>query len=183
MTNTREIILTLQEVYEERKRQGNPISYDQILSKIVENGDHPIAKSSVSRVLKKGSEDDNISYEKIIRPIAKVLLDIEKIESYDDADTRGYKSIINFKKELLFEYEKKIEDLTEKLQKEKTKYYEKLEKETQKFQENLAFLNHQVNLKDERISQLLSTNTKLIEQFLSCPNHCGVKNEDREDKE
>lgn len=187
MINTREIILTLQDVYAERKKIGNPISYDQILKKIEENGDHPIAKSSISRVLKKGSENDAISYEKILRPIAKVLLDIEKIEEDDDIDTRGYKSIINFKKELLFEYERQIEELKEQIkeveQREKAKYYEKLANETDKFQQNLAFLNRQVELKDHRIDHLLDANQKLLDQLLMC-NKCRERaNEGRKTKE
>ena len=178
MTNTKELILTLKEVRDARK-----LSFDKIIKLIEDNNDIPVSKSTLSRLFTEGSENKTFSYENVLRPVAKALLDIETIEADDDAYTRGFKSVINFKKELLFEYEKQIEDLQAKIKEverhEREKYHEKLEVETEKFQTNLAFLNHQIELKDERIDQLLSTSTKLIEQFLACPNHCGAnKDED-----
>lgn len=178
MTNTKELILTLKEVRDARK-----LSFDKIIKLIEDNNDIPVSKSTLSRLFAENSENKTFSYENVLRPVAKALLDIETIEADDDAYTRGFKSVINFKKELLFEYEKQIEDLQTKIKEverhEREKYHEKLEAETQKFQANIAFLNHQIKLKDERIDQLLSTSTKLIEQFLACPNHCGGgKNED-----
>ena len=177
MNNLREIILTLKEVREEKK-----LSFDKILDLMKVNGDY-LSKSTLSRVFAEGSETKTFRYEDTIRPIAKVVLDIENIEADDDADTRGYKSIINFKKELLFEYEKQIEDLKSQIKEiertEKEKYHEKMAKETSKFQQNLAFLNHQVELKDHRIDHLLDANQKLLDQLLLC-HHCKMKNEEEE---
>lgn len=167
MTNTKELILTLKEVREARK-----ISYDKIIQMIKDNGDYPVVKSTLSRLFGEGSEKKSFSYENVLRPVAKVLLDIETIEEDDDTYTRGFKSIINFKKELLFEYEKQIEELKEEIreveQHEKAKYHEKLEKESATFQKNLAFLNRQIELKDHRIDHLLDANEKLLNQLLQC---------------
>ena len=171
MTNTKELILTLKEV-----REARNLSFDKIIKLIEDNNDVPVSKSTLSRLFAEGSENKtNFSYENVLRPVAKVLLDMEQIEADDDAYTRGFKSIINFKKELLFEYEKQIEELKAKIkeveQHEKAKYHEKLEKESATFQNNLAFLNHQVELKDHRIDHLLDANEKLLNQLLQC-NKC-----------
>lgn len=166
MTNSKELVLTLKEVRTEKN-----LSFDKILDMMKENGDF-LSKSTLSRVFADGSENKTFRYEDTLRPIARVLLDIETVEPDDDTDTRGLKSVINFKKELLFEYEKQIEELKAKIketeQREKNKFHERLEAETIKFQENLAFLNRQVELKDERITQLLDANIKLLDQILLC---------------
>jgi hypothetical protein len=166
MTNTREVILTLKEVREEKK-----LSFDKILDLMRQNGDY-LSKSTLSRVFANGSEDKTFRYEDTIRPIANALLDIETIEADDDIDTQAYKSILKLKKDLLFEYERQIAELKDELKEvqrsEKEKYHDKLAKETDKFQQNLAFLNHQVELKDDRIDQLLGANVKLLDQILLC---------------
>lgn len=167
MTNTKELILTLKEV-----REARNLSFDKIIKMIEDNKDVPVSKSTLSRLFADGSEDKNFNYDNVLRPVAKALLDIETIEADDDAYTRGFKSIINFKKELLFEYEKQIADLKAEIKDvermEKAKYHEKMEKETLEFQKNLAFLNRQVELKDHRIDHLLDANQKLLDQMLKC---------------
>lgn len=166
MTNTREVILTLKEVRKEKN-----LSFDKILDLMKDNGDF-LSKSTLSRVFADGSEDKTFRYDDTIRPIAKALLDIETIEQDDDIDTQAYKSILKLKKDLLFEYEKQIAELKEEIkeveQREKDKYHDKLEKEAATFQKNLAFLNHQVELKDHRIDHLLDANQKLLDQMLKC---------------
>ena len=177
MTNTKELILTLKEV-----RDARNLSFDKIIKMIEDNEDVPVSKSTLSRLFADGSENKNFNYENVLRPVAKALLDIETIEADDDAYTRGFKSIINFKKELLFEYEKQIAELKEEIAEvkrvEKEKYHDKLTKETDKFQTNLAFLNHQVELKDDRITQLLDANIKLLDQILLCQKCKAAQNED-----
>ena len=176
MTNTREVILTLKEVREEKN-----LSFDKILDLMKENGDY-LSKSTLSRVFAKGSEDKNFRYEDTIRPIANALLDIENFETDDDIDTHAYKAILKLKKDLLFEYERQIAELKDEMNEikrvEKEKYYERLAKETDKFQQNLAFLNHQVELKDDRIDQLLTANIKLLDQILLCQKCKAAHNED-----
>ena len=173
MTNTREVIITLKEVRKEKN-----LSFDKILDLMKENGDF-LSKSTLSRVFADGSEDKTFRYDDTIRPIAKALLDIENLEKDDDIDTQAYKAILKLKKDLLFEYEKQIADLKEEIKevalREKTKYHEKMEKETELFQKNLAFLNHQVELKDHRIDHLLDANEKLLGQLLMC-NRCKERN-------
>lgn len=179
MTNTREVILTLKEVRKEKN-----LSFDKILDLMKDNGDF-LSKSTLSRVFADGSEDKTFRYEDTIRPIAKALLDIETIEQDDDIDTQAYKSILKLKKDLLFEYERQIAELKDELKEvqrtEKEKYHDKLAKETDKFQQNLAFLNRQVELKDDRITQLLDANIKLLDQILLCQKCKAVREQDNED--
>lgn len=169
MTNTREVIITLKEV-----RQEKQLSFDKILNLMKENGDY-LSKSTLSRVFAEGSEDKNFRYEDTIRPIANALLDMETIEADDDIDTQAYKSILKLKKDLLFEYERQISELKNEIEevarREKEKYHARLEKETLSFQKNLEFLNKQVELKDHRIDHLLDANEKLLNQLLQC-NKC-----------
>ena len=163
MTNTREIILKLKEVREEKG-----LSYGDILELMEKNGDF-ISKSTLSRLFAEGSEDGSFKYEETIRPIAKALLDIETIEETDDMDVQAMKSLLKYKMQLIEDLEKKVEDLNIELTKEKLKHHEKMDKERANFQKSLDFCREQINLKDNRIDQLLETNIKLLNQLLVCP--------------
>ena len=163
MPNTKEIILKLQEVREEKG-----LSYGDILDLMEKQGDY-ISKSTLSRLFAEGSEDCSFKYEETIRPIAKALLDIETIEETDDMDVQAMKSLLKYKMQLIEDLEKKVEALTGDLAKEKLKYHEKLDKERDNFQKSLNFCRAQIDLKDKRIDQLLETNIKLLNQLLVCP--------------
>lgn len=163
MTNTREIILKLKEVREEKG-----LSYGDILEIMEKQGDF-LSKSTLSRLFAEGSENGSFKYEETIRPVAKALLDIETIEDTDDMDVQAMKSLLKYKIQLIEDLEKKIEDLSNNLTKEKLKYHEKLDKERENFQKSLSFCREQINLKDKRIDQLLDTNVKLLNQLLTCP--------------
>lgn len=163
MTNTREIILKLKEVREEKG-----LSYGDILEIMEKQGDF-VSKSTLSRLFAEGSEDCSFKYEETIRPIAKALLDIETIEDTDDMDVQAMKSLLKYKIQLIEDLEQKVEALDSALAKEKLKYHEKLDKERENFQKSLNFCREQINLKDKRIDQLLDTNVKLLNQLLVCP--------------
>ena len=163
MPNTKEIILKLKEVREEKG-----LSYGDILDLMEKQGDY-ISKSTLSRLFAEGSEDCSFKYEETIRPIAKALLDIETIEETDDMDVQAMKSLLKYKMQLIEDLEKKVEALTGDLAKEKLKYHEKMDKERDNFQKSLNFCRAQIDLKDKRIDQLLETNIKLLNQLLICP--------------
>ena len=163
MTNTREIILKLKEVREEKG-----LSYGDILELMEKNGDF-ISKSTLSRLFAEGSEDGSFKYEETIRPIAKALLDIETIEETDNMDVQAMKSLLKYKMQLIEDLEKKVEALNNDLTKEKLKYHEKLDKERDNYQKRIEFCREQINLKDKRIDQLLDTNERLLNQLLICP--------------
>ena len=180
MTNTKDVILKLKEVKEEKG-----LSLDKILILMEKNGQF-LSKSTLSRVFAKGSEEKSFRYEETLRPIANVLLDIETIEADDDPETKAYKSILKYKMKVIDENSKKITELTdemasikadadEKVSREKQKYQQKLAAEMAKFQKSLDFAMHQIELKDQRITQLLDANIQLLNQLLSCP--CRQNNE------
>lgn len=163
MTNTKEIILKLKEVREEKG-----LSYGDILDVMEKQGDF-VSKSTLSRVFAEGSEECSFKYEETIRPIAKALLDIETIEDTDDMDVQAMKTLLKYKMQLIEDLEQKVETLNNDLAKEKLKYHEKIDKERDNFQKSLNFCREQIDLKDKRIDQLLETNIKLLNQLLVCP--------------
>ena len=163
MTNTKEIILKLKEVREEKG-----LSYGDILELMEKNGDF-ISKSTLSRLFAEGSEDSSFKYEETIRPVAKALLDIETIEETDNMDIQAMKSLLKYKMNLIEDLEKKVEVLNNDLTKEKLKYHEKLDKERENYQKRIDFCREQIALKDKRIDQLLDTNDRLLNQLLVCP--------------
>ena len=171
MTNTKEIILKLKEVREEKG-----LSYGDILDLMEKSGDF-VSKSTLSRVFAEGSEECSFKYEETIRPIAKALLDIETIEETDDMDVQAMKSLLKYKMQLIEDLEQKVEALTGDLAKEKLRYHEKLDKERENFQKSFNFCREQIDLKDKRIDQLLETNIKLLNQLLVCPCRMKEKNE------
>ena len=156
MTKTKDIIIKLKKVREERN-----LSLDKIVFLMEESG-YYLSKSTIGRVFEKGSEDKTFRYEDTIIPLANVLLDVDNIESDDDDDTRAYKAMLKIKKDI-------IEELRAELDQEKIKYGEKLAEETEKFQRSLAFATHQIDLKDKRIDQLMHDNSKLVNHILDCP--------------
>lgn len=149
MTNTKDLIIKLKEVREEKG-----LSFNDILVLMEKNGDY-LAKSTLSRVFAEGSEDNSFKYEETIRPIAKALLDIETEEETDDLDTKALKAILKYKIERIEELEAQIERLETALDKEKIKSHEKLDEEREQFRRSLNFLKEQVAYKDKRMDILL----------------------------
>jgi transcriptional regulator with XRE-family HTH domain len=150
MTNTKDIIIRLKEVREEKG-----LSYSDILDLMEKNGDY-LAKSTLSRVFSEGSEDLSFRYDETLRPIAKALLDIENIEDDDSIDTQAMKTMLKYKIQRIEELERQIELLRAQHDKEKLKYHEKLDKEREQFQRSIDFLKEQVAYKDQRMDLLLS---------------------------
>lgn len=147
--NTNEVILQIKKVREEKG-----FSFSKILSMMEENGDY-MSKSTISRVFADGSEKMNFRYEETIRPIAKVLLDIENIEDDDSLDTKALKSLLKYKIERIEQLEAENEQLKADLDKERLKAHEKFAKERQLMNDRIEFLTSQVALKDKRIDILL----------------------------
>ena len=170
MTNTKDIIIKLKEVREEKG-----LSYGDILELMERNGDY-LAKSTLSRVFGEGSEELSFDYENTIRPIAKALLDIETIEDTDNMDVQAMKSLLKYKIQRIEELEKSLADLNAALDREKVKYHEKLDKEREQHQKSIEFLKNQIDLKDKRMDQLLeavfqkdSQHKEMLDLILSCP--------------
>ena len=149
MTNTRDIILKLKEVREEKN-----LSYNDIL-KLMENNNDFVAKSTLSKVFAEGSEDMNFKYEETIRPIANALLDIETIEETDNMDIRAMKTLLKYKIQRIEDLECQNRELRAELNAEKVKGHEKFDKERQLYNDRIGFLTNQIALKDKRMDLLL----------------------------
>ena len=176
MTNSKELILQLKEVREEKG-----LSYNDILALMERNGDY-LSKSTISRVFSDGSEEMSFRYEETIRPIANALLDIENIEDSDNMDVRAMKSLLKYKIERIEELEHQIDQLELSLAEEKIKYHEKLDKEREQFQRSIDFLREQISLKDKRMDLLLEAvvvkdnqHKELLDLILTCPARMSSK--------
>ena len=177
MTNTRDIILKLKEIREEKG-----YSYNDILSLMEKNNDF-VSKSTISRIFAEGSEEMSFRYEETIRPIANALLDIENIEDDDDMDTKAMKTLLKYKIQRIEELEHQIEHLQAALDKEKVKSHEKLEEERERSNRSIDFLKEQVAYKDKRMDLLLEAvqvkdrlHQEMLDKLLQC-SCCQMKEE------
>lgn len=178
MTNSKDIIIKLKEV---RAEKG--FSYADIIKTMEDKGIYPVSTATLSRVFSENSEEMNFNYESTIRPIAEALLDIETIEDDDTMDIQALKSLLQFKRHLIADLEKKlqerddlIKELKASLDKEKLKRMEKVNEERERSRKSIDFLKDQILLKDRRYDTLLETVSKkdelyneLLNQYLKCP--------------
>ena len=169
MTNTKDIIVKLKEVREEKG-----LSYNDILDLMEKNGDF-LSKSTISRVFADGSEEMSFRYEETIRPIANALLDVENIEDTDDIDTKAMKSLLKYKIQRIEELEQQIEQLKSEFANEKIELLEKMDEERAAWSRSIDFLKEQVNYKDKRMDLLLeavqekdSLHKEMLEKVLKC---------------
>lgn len=174
MTNTRDIIVQLKKVREEKN-----LSYSDILN-LMEQNNTFVSKSTLSRVFAEGSEEMNFKYEETIRPIAIAMLDIEQIEENDDVDTQAMKALLRYKIQVIEDMERRIMSLESELNKEKVRANEKLERERERHAKSIDFLKNQIELKDKRMDMLLdavftkdSQHKELLDLILSCPARKG----------
>lgn len=171
MINTREIILKLKQVKDEKG-----FSYGDILDLMEKNEDF-VSKSTLSRVFAEGSEDSNsFRYEETIRPIAKALLDIETIEQDDTLDVQAMKTLLQYKIQRIEQLEEQIEHLEAAYNKELVRMHEKMEQERKTWSKSIDFLKEQISYKDQRMDLLLKSvqdkdarYNRLLEIVLSCP--------------
>ena len=174
MVETKELILKLKEVREEKG-----LSLNEIVAMVENNGDY-VSRSSIQRVFSDGSETLSFRYEETIRPIAKALLDIETIEEGDNMDIQAMKVLLKYKIQRIEELERKIESLEAEKAKEKLKYHEKLDKEREQFKRSLDFLKEQVALKDKRMDILLeaaAVKDKRMDEFINHIMNCPFRKE------
>ena len=169
MTNSKDVILKLKEVREEKG-----LSYNDILDLMEKNGDF-LSKSTLSRVFAEGSEEIRFRYEDTIRPIANALLDIETIEDTDNMDTKAMKTLLKYKIQRIEELEQQVEHLENALNKEKIKYHEKLDDQRELYDSRIEFLKEQISLKDKRMDQLLEAvfqkdqqHKNMLDKLLKC---------------
>ena len=149
MVETKELILKLKEVREEKG-----LSLNEIVGMVEENGDY-VSRSSIQRVFSDGSETLSFRYEETIRPIAKALLDMETIEEGDNMDIQAMKTLLKYKIQRIEELERQVEHLEAEKAKDKLKNHEKIDNIRTEYEKKIDFLKGQIILKDKRIDLLL----------------------------
>jgi len=170
MTNTRDIIIKLKEVRDEKK-----YSYNDILDMMEKNGDY-LSKSTISRVFADGSEDLSFRYEETIRPIANALLDVSTIEETDNKEVSLLKSMIQFNAKTTNNNKKELEQLKIDHANEILNLHRKIDRERNEWNSNLDFMKSQIMLKDQTIKSLLDAvklkdeqYQALLDTIMSCP--------------
>ena len=156
----------IERLRKEQKKQK--LSYSKIRKMIEENGDYPPSISTLSRLFSEDSITERFRYEDTIRPIVKVMLNIDSIEEDDTDDVKTLKALLAVKK-------KRIEELEAELDKISIKNNEKLEKERHRFNKSIDFLKEQLAYKDKRMDLLLESvqkkdelHEKMLEKLLMC---------------
>lgn len=169
MLKTRELIIRLKAV-----RVEKALSLGDIYSMVEDNGDF-CSKTSLSRLFSDGSEELSFKEETLL-PVARALLDVERLEETDDLDTQALKTLLQYKSQRIKELESRIEELEMELDREKLKLHEKLDAEREIYNRRVDFLKSQIELKDERIDKLMdalfekdSAYNNLLNQYLTCP--------------
>ena len=178
MTNTKDIIIKLKEVREEKG-----LSYNDILVLMEKNGDF-LSKSTISRVFADGSEEMSFRYEETIRPIANAMLDVETIEETDDIDTKAMKSLLKYKIQRIEELEQQIEQMKADFADYKLQLLEKMDTEREAWGRSIEFLKEQVAYKDKRMDLLLNAvqekdklHREMLNKLLMCSCCTKEKNE------
>ena len=173
MTDTREIILKLKKVRQEKNLS---------LNDIVDMTDGMVSKSTIQRVFADDSENTSFRYNDTIRPLVKAMLDVEEIEETDDMDTKALKSLLKLKIARIEELEHQVEHLQTTLDKERIKGFEKFESERKLLHDRITFLTSQIDIKDKRMNEMKEQFNKKDEQYTQLVNrlldcHCCSKGE------
>ena len=171
MTDTREIILKLKKVRQEKNLS---------LNDIVDMTDGMVSKSTIQRVFADDSENTSFRYNDTIRPLVKAMLDVEEIEETDDMDTKALKSLLKLKIQRIEELEHQVEHLQTALDKERIKGFEKFESERKLLHYRITFLTSQIDIKDKRMNEMKEQFNKKDEQYTLLVNrlldcHCCSK--------
>lgn len=164
MTDTKNIILKLKEVRQEKNLS---------LNDIVDLTNGMVSKSTIQRVFSDDSENTSFRYNDTIRPLVKAMLDVEEFEDSDNMDTKALKSLLKLKIQ-------RIEELERQISEDKVKSHEKLEKERTQFERHIKLLEEQIALKDKRMDEMKEQfnrkdeqYTQLVNRLLDC--HCCSK--------
>lgn len=171
MTNTKNLIIQLKQVREEKN-----LSYADINDLIEKSGGYPLAKSTLSRLFAEGSEDESFKYEETLRPVAIALFDVNDNEEEDSKDVRVLKSMIQLNTQTINNNKQLIERIEAAHASEMLNIHEKIEQERERWEDHISFLKQQIVLKDELIKSYSeavklkdSQYQTLLDTIMSCP--------------
>lgn len=151
---TREIIIALKATQKERKLTIAGIM--ELLADIKS----PLAPTTVRRVFKEGSEDnDSFNYNTTLRPLIEALA----VHGKSDAEAQLLLAANDYKDRLI-----------EELQNQKAALQKHYEERCRFFEDRIDFMRSQIDKKDERMDQKDRIVEKLLDQVLVC-SHCPVE--------
>ena len=142
------IILQLKE-----EKESKNLSINEIAEMLEARGEH-MHTSTLYKVFEDGSENKSFSYERTLRPIARVLLDSNKNASDQTvkADMDLYLTICRYKMNQIDSLHLQIDKLKEELSAKNEDY-----------NRSVAFLRGRINKLDEKMDRKDETIDKLIE--------------------
>lgn len=149
---TREVILKLKEVKEERG-----LSLQRILDMVLDNGGN-ISMSTVRKVFSEGSENFVYRYEDTIKPIADVLLavpeNVPAVFEPDETEAEALRSIIRLKNSMLAEMQAEQERRVAEARSDAQLKIDFLKKEVQRRDELLTERRDFIYQKNNDIAEL-----------------------------
>lgn len=130
-----------------------------IFEMVVQNGLN-ISLSSIRRICADGSEDINFDFQNIVAPVANLLIDVYAESADDSPQVSLMKELIIAKKEIIAIKDKEISDLKLEIAEEKNKHHDRIDKiNAEHMKEHMTWM-HQIELKDNRMDKLFSSNEK-----------------------
>lgn len=152
--NTKEIIIQLKATQKERN-----LSITDIM-KLLEETNSPLGETTVRRVFKAGSEDnDSFNYTATLRPLVEALA----VYGKSSAETKLLLATNEYKNRQI-----------EELEQQKEAMRDQFEKRCHEYETRMAFLRDQIELKDQRMDRKDAMIEKLLDQVLVC-GHCPVE--------
>lgn len=136
-----------------------------------EKYNYKLGTSTISRLLSGATDADCFNYLHTLIPLYNaIVVDDEPNESNKIEDMQV---LLAYKMECIESLESQLKnkdsEYKEEIDRFKMEYLEKMNKETENFQMIMDFRNNQIQLKDDRITQLMNDNSKLIDHIVNCP--------------
>ncbi|MBO4912725.1 MAG: hypothetical protein J5504_08365 [Butyrivibrio sp.] len=156
MTDTIALIDSIRKVYDEKG-----YSINKMESLLAENGkEGSVSHSTIARFFSKDKRSEyNYKYNDTIRPLAEVLLDVDRIEKTDDVETQAMKTFVHLKGS-------KIDKLESALEEEKQKRHDIVEKLKAEHKSEILRLREQHDLETKMLREQIAFKDKRLDQFI-----------------
>ena len=137
---THDLIIQLKAIKEE---QGLTI---QNICETLENNGYHVSLNTIKKIFSEGSENQHFQFHNTLQPISRVLLRIYG-EAKGNSEIDGLRAAVQVKDELIDKLEREIVDVHTDSRR------------------RVDYLNHQIELKDQRIDTLMERVTILLNQL------------------
>jgi Fe2+ or Zn2+ uptake regulation protein len=158
--NLKEIVLQLKAI-----KEKDNLTINEIMMRLEESGSS-LSESTIRRVFKDNSENDGgFTYEKVLKPIAEVLLPEESEMSDDPAlfeKNEALHAIIKEKNRVIETLQDKIEDLNS----QNSVLKQQIDGFRKEYDLRLRFLRDQIELKDKRMDEKDEIIKRLMDKCL-----------------